>query len=60
MASWDCVRHRTASVLKANDHRHRFGFTKGTGHCDGRVFNETLADTLVWVGAVITRSDGAP
>jgi hypothetical protein len=22
---------------------------KGTGHCDGKVFQQTLADTLVWM-----------
>ena len=24
-------------------------FSKATGHCDGKVFNHTLADTLVWL-----------
>ena len=28
---------------------HRFVFSKATGHCDGKVFNQTLADTLVWI-----------
>jgi len=40
---------RTAEVLKAKGYPHRFVFTLGTGHCDQRVFEQTLADTLVWV-----------
>ena len=26
-----------------------FVFSQATGHCDGHVFNQTLADTLVWI-----------
>ena len=47
--NWVMAGERTAAALKAKGYHHRFVFTKGTGHCDGRVFNETLADTLVWV-----------
>jgi len=39
---------RTADALKAKGYNHRFVFSLGTGHCDGRVFQQTLADTLVW------------
>ena len=28
---------------------HRYVFSRATGHCDKRVFEQTLADTLVWV-----------
>ena len=38
-----------ASRLQAKGYHQRFVFTLGTGHCDGRVFNLTLADTLVWI-----------
>ena len=40
---------RTAEVLQKKGCHHRFVFTRGTGHCDGRVFQQTLADTLVWL-----------
>ena len=35
--------------LQASSYHHRFVFSLGTGHCDRRVFEQTLADTLVWV-----------
>ena len=40
---------RTSAALTAKGYHHRFVFSKATGHCDGKVFNQTLADTLVWV-----------
>ena len=36
-------------ALQAKGYNHRFIFTLATGHCDKRVFEQTLADTLVWV-----------
>ena len=47
--NWVMAGHRTAEALKAKGYHQRFVFTLGTGHCDGRVFSQTLADTLVWV-----------
>jgi len=46
--NWVMAGHRTAAALEAKGYHHRFVFTLATGHCDGRVFNQTLADTLVW------------
>jgi hypothetical protein len=40
---------RTEAALKAKGYHHRFVFSKATGHCDRRVFEQTLADTLVWL-----------
>ena len=40
---------RKIFVLKAKGYHHRYVFSKATGHCDKRVFELTLADTLVWV-----------
>jgi len=40
---------RTAAALKAKGYSHRFVFSLNTRHCDGKVFEQTLADTLVWV-----------
>ncbi len=47
--NWVMAGKRTEAALKVKDYDHRFVFTLGTGHCDGRVFQQTLADTLVWV-----------
>ena len=47
--NWVMAGQRTAEALKAKGYHHRFVFSKNTGHCDRRVFEQTLADTLVWV-----------
>ncbi len=47
--NWVMAGERTAAALKAKGYHYRFVFSRATGHCDGRVFNLTLADSLVWV-----------
>jgi enterochelin esterase family protein len=47
--NWVMAGKRTADALKAKGYNHRFVFSLATKHCDGRVFQQTLADTLVWV-----------
>jgi iron(III)-enterobactin esterase len=47
--NWVMAGHRTSAALTTKGYHHRFVFSKATGHCDGRVFNQTLADTLVWL-----------
>jgi len=47
--NWVMAGQRTAAALKAKGYHQRFVFSKETKHCDGKVFNQTLADTLVWV-----------
>jgi enterochelin esterase-like enzyme len=47
--NWVTAGLRTAAALKAKGYNHRFVYTLATGHCDGRVFQQTLADTLVWI-----------
>ena len=47
--NWVLAGQRTAAALQARGYHHRFVFSQATGHCDGRVFDQTLADTLVWV-----------
>src|ERR1051325_2752689 len=47
--NWVMAGERTAAALQAKGYHHRFVFSLGTGHCDRRVFEQTLADTLVWV-----------
>lgn len=46
--NWVMAGHRTSKALLAKGYDHRYLFSKATGHCDGKVFNHTLADTLVW------------
>jgi enterochelin esterase-like enzyme len=47
--NWVMAGQRTAEALKAKGYHHRFVFSRATGHCDKRVFELTLADTLVWI-----------
>src|SRR5258706_11260539 len=44
--NWPMANKRTAAALKAKGYDYRFVFSKGTQHCDRKVFEETLADTL--------------
>ena len=46
--NWVMAGERTAAALKAKGYNHRFVFSLASRHCDGRVFEQTLADTLVW------------
>ena len=46
--NWVMAGQRTSAALTAKGYHHRFVFSKASGHCDGKVFNQTLADTLVW------------
>jgi enterochelin esterase-like enzyme len=47
--NWVVAGERTAAALKAKGYPQRFDFSLGTSHCDHRVFEQTLADTLVWI-----------
>jgi enterochelin esterase-like enzyme len=47
--NWVMANERTAAALKAKGYDYRYVFSKGTGHCDSKVFQQTLADTLVWM-----------
>ncbi|MFT4559400.1 MAG: enterochelin esterase family protein [Planctomycetaceae bacterium] len=46
--NWVMANERTAAALKAKGYDYRFVYSKATRHCDGKVFEQTLADTLVW------------
>lgn len=46
--NWVMAGKRTTAALEKKGYNHRFVFSLATGHCDGRVFQQTLADTLVW------------
>lgn len=47
--NWVMANHRTAAALKAKRYDYRFIFSHATKHCDRKVFEATLADTLVWM-----------
>jgi enterochelin esterase-like enzyme len=47
--NWVMANQRTAAALKAKGYDYRFVFSKASKHCEGKVFQQTLADTLVWM-----------
>jgi enterochelin esterase-like enzyme len=47
--NWVMAGERTAAALKAKGYHQRFVFSLDTKHCDKRVFEQTLADTLAWI-----------
>jgi enterochelin esterase-like enzyme len=47
--NWVTAGKRTSAALTLKGYNHRFVFTLETRHCDHRVFEQTLADTLVWI-----------
>ncbi|MGN6137050.1 MAG: alpha/beta hydrolase [Aureliella sp.] len=47
--NWVMANERTAAALKAKGYDYRFVFSRATRHCDAKVFEQTLADTLVWM-----------
>lgn len=47
--NWVLANERTAAALKAKGYDYRYVFSRATRHCDKKVFEQTLADTLVWM-----------
>jgi len=47
--NWVMANERTAAALRAKGYDYRFVFSRATRHCDVKVFEQTLADTLVWM-----------
>ena len=47
--NWVMANERTAEALAAKGYDYRYVFSRGTKHCDQKVFEHTLADTLVWM-----------
>ena len=46
--NWVMANERTATALKSKGYDYRYVFSLNTGHCDSRVFEQTLAETLAW------------
>ena len=47
--NWPMANERTAEDLAAQAYHYRYVFATNAGHCDGPIFEHTLADTLVWM-----------
>ncbi|MCM2370221.1 alpha/beta hydrolase [Aporhodopirellula aestuarii] len=47
--NWVMANRRTAAALKAKGYDYRFIFSRASKHCERKVFEATLADTLVWM-----------
>jgi enterochelin esterase-like enzyme len=47
--NWVMANERTAAALAAKGYDYRYVFSRATRHCDRKVFEATLADTLVWM-----------
>lgn len=47
--NWVMANERTAAALQAKGYNYRYVFSRATKHCDAKVFEQTLADTLVWM-----------
>ena len=47
--NWVMAGKRTEAALQEKGYNHRFVYSLATGHCDKKVFEQTLADTLVWL-----------
>jgi enterochelin esterase-like enzyme len=47
--NWVMANERTAAALAAKGYDYRYVFSRESKHCDGNVFDLTLADTLVWM-----------
>ena len=47
--NWVLANERTAAALKAKGYDYRYVFSRATRHCDRKVFEQTLADTLLWM-----------
>lgn len=47
--NWVMAGERTAAALRDKGYPYRYVYSLATGHCDRRVFEQTLADTLAWL-----------
>jgi enterochelin esterase-like enzyme len=46
---WLLANQRAAAAFKAKNYHYRYVEGKGAAHCDGKVLDATLPDTLLWV-----------
>jgi len=46
--NWVIANQRTAAALRARGYHYRFLFAQNAGHCSGKLYDLTLAETLLW------------
>jgi enterochelin esterase family protein len=46
--NWVIANQRTAAALAAKNYHYRWLTAESAGHCDGKVIDQTLAETLLW------------
>ena len=49
MHNWVTANKAMAKALAAKSYHYRFLFAAGASHCDGRVMDQTLPETLLWL-----------
>jgi enterochelin esterase-like enzyme len=47
--NWVMANQRTAAALQAKGYDYRYVFSRATRHCDAKVFEQSLADALLWM-----------
>jgi len=47
--NWVMANERTSEALKDKGYDYRYVFSLATRHCDSKVFEQTLANTLLWI-----------
>lgn len=47
--NWLSANRRMAAALKAQGYHYRFVYGLAAGHCDGKVYDADLPDTMLWV-----------
>lgn len=47
--NWALAGNLTAAALKSKGYDYRYVYSRATCHCDGRVYLQTIVDTLVWL-----------
>lgn len=47
--NWVMANERTSAALKDKGYDYRYIFSLATGHCDSKVAQQTLANTLLWM-----------
>jgi enterochelin esterase family protein len=47
--NWLLANQLTAKALKAKNYHYRFAYGMGAGHCDGKVQDATIPETLLWL-----------
>ena len=47
--NWKMANERMAATLKRAGYPYRYVYSVDSKHCDGRIFDKTLADTMAWM-----------